>query len=71
MYSYYFVPWRLKQSVVKLLTNDINHERCVELLLENEAIFSNKISVQNKEGNLHDRAKELVKQLEKLALALK
>jgi hypothetical protein len=48
------------------IAQQLNHERCVELLLENEAIFSNKISVQNKEGNLHDRAKELVKQLEKL-----
>jgi len=42
------------------IAQQLDHEKCIELLLENESIFSNKISVQPKEVNLHEQAKELV-----------
>lgn len=56
----------LEDKTALQIAQQLGHKKCIEILVENEAIFSNKISVQNKEGNLHDRAKELVKQLEEL-----
>lgn len=48
------------------IAQQLDHEKCVELLLEGESILSNKTSTQSKEVDLHERAKELVNQLEEL-----